>query len=126
MKDIGQRKTMLLSQGDIEAVVGCCGLKLEVEAAAEALAQRQSPGFVDAGAERCMDNKLHPTAFVEEALGDNCALRGNSSKNGSAFKNVLNRLRSAGLIQSTLFVEPCNGFRYLRHFWRKRNRRNSW
>ena len=61
---------MLLGQRDVQAVVGGRGLQFEIEAAAEALAQRQSPGFVDAPAERRVDDQLHAAAFVEEALGD--------------------------------------------------------
>ena len=49
-------------------VLGRRRLQLEVELAAEALAQRQSPGAVDAAAERRMDHQLHAAGFVEEAL----------------------------------------------------------
>src|SRR5581483_1261008 len=102
------------------------GLEFEIEAATETLAERQPPGFVDAGAKRRMNHKLHAAAFVEKALGDNCALRGNGSEDGTSFKDVLNRLRRAGFIQAALFVQPGDGLRNLRHFGRKRDRRNPW
>src|SRR6476660_1874347 len=54
VKNIGQRKAVLLSQRNVYAIV-CCGcLQLKVERDAEALAQGESPGFVDARAERRM------------------------------------------------------------------------
>src|SRR4030095_10595011 len=49
-------------------VLGRRRLQLEIERAAEALAQRKSEGAVDARAERRMDDQLHATRFVEEAL----------------------------------------------------------
>ena len=55
------------------AVVGGRRLQLEVEAAAEALAQRQAPGAVDAPAERRVDDELHAARLVEEALGDHAS-----------------------------------------------------
>ena len=86
---------MLFGERDIQAVV--CGrcLQLEIEAAAEALAQRQSPGFVDPRSKRCVDNQLHASTFIEEAFGNDGALRGNITENGAAFKDVLNGLGRA-------------------------------
>ena len=48
VKDVAQRKAVLLGQRDVQSVVGGCGLQLKIERAAETLAQRQSPGLVDA------------------------------------------------------------------------------
>ena len=95
---------MLLGEGDVESVVGCSSLQFEIEAAAETLAQRQTPGFVDARAKRRMNDQLHAAAFIEEALGNDCALRGNGPENSPAFENVLNGLRRAGFIEAT-FVQ---------------------
>ncbi len=58
-----------------DPVVGGRGLQFEIEGAAEALAQRQSPGAIDARAERRVDHQLHAAGFVEEALGDHGVLR---------------------------------------------------
>ena len=52
-----------------DAVVRGGGLQLEIEGAAEALAQRQAPGAVDARAEGRVEDELHAAGFVEEALG---------------------------------------------------------
>ena len=51
-----------------DGVFGGRGLQLEVEGAAEFLAQRQAEGAVDARAERRMDDELHAAGLVEEAL----------------------------------------------------------
>ena len=70
LKNIGQRKAVLFGESDVQAVVGGGRLQFEIESAAEALAQRQSPGLVDAAAERGMNDELHASAFVEKAFGN--------------------------------------------------------
>src|ERR1700676_5077195 len=95
-KNIRQRKTMLLGQRDVQAVVGGCRLQFEIEAAAEALAQRQSPGLVDPAAKWRMDNQLHPAALVKEPLGDDRRLRGHITQHDTPFEDVLNQLLGAG------------------------------
>ena len=68
-EDDVERKGVLLAERNDDAVVGGGGLQLEIERAAEALAQRQAPGAIDARAEGRVDHELHAAAFVEEALG---------------------------------------------------------
>src|SRR6195952_52724 len=46
LEDVGEGEAVLLGEGDVDAVVGGGGLQLEVEAAAEAFAQGEAPGFV--------------------------------------------------------------------------------
>src|SRR6266566_7113287 len=98
MKNIGERKAVLLGQGDVQAVVGGCSLQLKIEAATEALAQSQSPGLVDARTQRRVDHQLHAAAFIEETLGDDGALGGNIAQHGAAFEDVLNGLLGGGLL----------------------------
>src|SRR5258708_23692910 len=74
VKNIGQRKTMLLAQRNIQPIVGCGSLQLKVERAAETLTERRTPGFVDAPAKRRVDDKFHASAFVEKAFGDDAGL----------------------------------------------------
>jgi hypothetical protein len=88
VEDVGEREAVLLGEGDVDAVVGGGGLQFEVEAAAEALAQGQAPGAVDARAEGRVDDELHAAAFVEEALGDDAALGGDGSEDGAAVADV--------------------------------------
>ena len=70
LEDVGEREAVLLGERDVDAVVGGGGLQLEVEAAAETLAQREAPGLVDAAAEGSVEDELLAAALVEEALGD--------------------------------------------------------
>src|SRR5207249_3205601 len=74
-----ERKTVLRSQREQDAVVTGGGLQLKVERPAEALAQGQAPGAVDPRAERRVDEELHPARFVEEALEEDLALRRDES-----------------------------------------------
>ncbi len=75
LEDDLERERMLLGERNDDAVVGGRGLQFEIEGAAEALAQRQSPGAVDAGAEGGVENELHAAGLVEESLGDHAARR---------------------------------------------------
>ena len=95
MENISQRKAVLLGQGDIHAVVRGSSLQLKVERDAEALAQGESPGFVDARTKRRMDNQLHAAAFVKKALGDNGIGGGDSAQHCSSGHNVFNGLLRA-------------------------------
>ena len=52
MENVGERKAVLFAERDVQAVVGGGGLQFEIEGAAEALAQGEAPGFVDAARRR--------------------------------------------------------------------------
>ena len=67
---------MLLAERNHHAVVRRGRLQLEVERAAEALAQRQAPRPIDARSERRMQDELHAAGFVEKPLGHHGFLRG--------------------------------------------------
>src|SRR5258708_3600809 len=56
-KNILQRKAVLFGQGDVQPVLSSCRLQFEVERRAKAFPERQSPRFVDASAEWCVDDK---------------------------------------------------------------------
>ncbi len=88
VEDVRQRKAVLFGEGDVDAVVGGGGLELEVEAAAEAFAEGEAEGFVDAAAEGSMEDELHAAAVVEEALGDDGGFGGDGSEDGSACDDV--------------------------------------
>src|SRR5712664_646502 len=106
MEDVSERKTVLLAKRNIQAVVRGGGLQLEIERAAETLAQRKSPGFVDAAAEGRVDDQLHAATFIEEALGDHRCLRGHRAQDGTSGGDVFGGLLSAGWIETTLGLEP--------------------
>src|SRR2546430_466695 len=56
MKNVGQRKAVLLGECDVDTVIRGSGLQFEIETAAKAFAQRQAPGFVDASTKGCVDD----------------------------------------------------------------------
>ena len=106
MKNVSERKTVLLRQRNVQAIVGGRSLELKIEAAAETLAQGQSPGLVDAGAERSVDDQLHAAAFIEETLGNDGALGKNITQHGAAFEDVLNGLLDGGLLEAGFLLKP--------------------
>jgi hypothetical protein len=108
-ENIRERKTVLIRQRDLEALVGGRGLQFQIEGPAETLAQRESPRFVDAASERRVNHQLHPTAFVEEPLRDDRGLRGNGSEHRPAGNNVLDSLLGPGTIQPAFCLQPANG-----------------
>ena len=99
---------MLLGERDVEAVVGGGGLELEVEAAAEALAQGEAPGLVDAAAEGRVQDELHAAALVEEALGDDGGDGGDGAEDGAAGDDVGDELFGACVVDAAFFLEPGN------------------
>ena len=110
VKNVGQRKTVLFAERNIQAVVRGRGLQLEIERAAEALAQRKSPGFIDAAAEWRVNHQLHAAAFVEKALGDDGRLRGHGAQHGAACRQCIRwparRRRGPGRIRLSANLRP--------------------
>src|SRR5258708_23510375 len=125
MKDVTEGKAVLFRQRNVQPVVGSGSLKLEIETAAKAFPQRQSPGFVDARAKGSVNDQLHAPGFIKKALGYDRALRRNIAQNSTAFENVLHGLRGAGFLQPALLPQPSDRLRHLRSLWRQRHRRNS-
>ena len=82
------------------------GLQLEVELAAEALAQRQPPGAVDAAAQRRVDHELHAARLVEEALEDNGRECGQRAERGLGGGVVVDDLLGGGRRQRQRLGEP--------------------
>ena len=97
VEDVGEREAVLLGEGDVDAVVGGGGLEFEVEAAAEALAEGQAPGFVEAAAEGRVEDELLASAFVEEALGDEGGFGGDGAEDGAAVDDVGDELEGGGV-----------------------------
>ena len=106
-----QREAVLRSQRQHDRVLGGSSLQLEVEAAAEPLAEREPPRAVDAAAERCVENELHPPRFVEEALQYERLLRRNDAKDLPAGGQVFDDLARAGLAHADRLDQPANRLR---------------
>ena len=90
-EDIRQRERVLRPQREHQRVLGGGRLQLEVELPAEALAQGQPPGLVDAAAERRVQHQLHAAGFVEEPLEHERLLRRDDAERAAALGEVRTR-----------------------------------
>src|SRR3712207_1206334 len=81
-----------------DVVLGRSRLELEIELAAEALAQGEAPGTVDAAAIGRVDDELHAAGLVEEALEDERILRREAAERGMGAGEIVDQLprRRAG------------------------------
>ncbi len=86
---------MLRPQREHDGVVAGGGLQLEVEADAEALAQREAPGAVDARAEGRVHDELHAAGLVEEALEDDVRVGGHEAEGVARGAQVVDDLDGA-------------------------------
>ena len=102
LEDRLQRKRVLLGERDDDPVVGSRGLQLEVEGAAEALAQRQPPGAIDTRSEGSVQHQLHAAGFVEKPLGDQRLCRWQRVQCLPTRVHVGGRLAGPGPIQTAL------------------------
>src|ERR1700761_4656439 len=87
-------------------VLGCRSLQLEVEGAAKALAQRQSPSAIDAAAERRMNNELHAAGFVEKTLEPPSIQRRQRAERRPTRAEVLHDLTCRGLVEPHALHQP--------------------
>src|SRR5690242_5884830 len=96
---------MLLAQRDHDAVVGRRCLQLEIERAAETLAQREPPRAVDACAERRMDDELHAARLVEETLGNDARARRHRAERRTSILDVCDGLLRAEPVEAALALQ---------------------
>src|SRR5437762_2407894 len=97
-----ERKAVAGREREHDRIFGGRCLQLEVELAAEALAQRETPGAVDAAAEGRMNHELHATGFVEETLEDDRLLRRHRTERGARGGQILDELLRGGTSQPEL------------------------
>src|SRR5690606_36200037 len=83
--------------------------QFEVEGAAEALAQRQAPGAIDAAAEWRMDHQLHAAGLVEETFENDFPLGGQRTERGLARRQIVNDLGCRDGADTQLLREPSAG-----------------
>ena len=109
VEHVGEREAVVGADREEHRVVAGRRLKLEVKPDAVALAEGEAPGAVDAAAEGCMDDELHATAFVEEALEDDVLLGGDEAEAVAFGADVANDLLG-GFGGEVAFVgEPADG-----------------
>src|SRR5690606_25653484 len=81
-------------------------LQFKVKGAAEALAQRQTPGPVDPAAVGRMDNQLGATGLVEETLHDQPLLGRQRAQRRTGAREILDDLASSGVRQAERAGKP--------------------
>ena len=93
LRDLVQREAVLRAERQHDRVVGGGRLELEVEGAAEALAQREPERAVQPPAVRRVHNELHAPGLVEEALDHETVERGHGTERGAAHREVVDEHR---------------------------------
>ena len=83
---------MLRPERQHQAVFGGRRLQLEVELAAEALAERQPPRLGDPAAEGRVQDELHAARLVEESLEDERLLRGDDAEHATSSAEIADSL----------------------------------
>ena len=89
-----------------DVVFGRRRLQLEIELAAEPLAEREAPGAVDAAAIGRMDHELHAARFVEEALQDQCLARRQRAEATICCMEIIHDLFGCGVVEAEIVDGP--------------------
>ena len=101
-----ERETVRFGQRDDDVVFGRGSLELEIELAAETLAQRQPPRAIDAAAEWRMEDELHSARLVEEAFEHDRVLRWQAAERRMTRAQIVDQLLGGGLNDAKLLHEP--------------------
>ena len=95
-----EREAVLRAERKDDRVVAGGRLQLEVEADAEALAQREAPGAVDARAEGRVHDELHAARLVEEALEDDVRVGRHEAEGVAGGAQVVDDLDGAEVVEA--------------------------
>ena len=88
-RDLVEREAVVRTERQHDRVVARRGLQLEVEGAAELLAQRETERAVDPAAVRRVDDELHPAGVVEEAFEHERVEGRDRAEHGTAARDVV-------------------------------------
>ena len=105
-RHLGELEAVRRGQRQHDRVLGRRGLQLEIELAAEALAQRQAPGPVDAAAIGRVDDQLHAADRVEEALEHDPVLGRQAAQRRVRRGQIVDQLGGGRLVQPDLLPQP--------------------
>jgi hypothetical protein len=105
---VGQRERVLRPERQQQPIVGRRGLQLEVELAAEPLAQREAPRAVEPAAERRVQEELHAARLVEEPLEDECLLRRKRPEQAAGLAEIEHDLERRGAREARFVREPAD------------------
>src|SRR5437016_11849831 len=95
--DLLEREAVLGAERQDDRVLGGGRLQLEVEAAAEPLAEREAPRAVDPAPEGRVQHQLHPARLVKEALQHQRLLRRDNPEDLLRRLEILDHLARRGL-----------------------------
>ncbi|MNZ53565.1 hypothetical protein D3C78_714450 [compost metagenome] len=101
-----EREAVAGGEREDDGVLGGRRLQLEIEVAAETLAQRQPPGAIDPAAERRVDDQLHAAGFVEETLQRQAVLRRQHAEGGARAGQVFGDLQGRFLAKAEFAGQP--------------------
>ena len=104
-----ERKAVAGGEREHDGVFAGGGLQFEIEAATETLAQRQPPGFVDAAAERAVDDELHRAGFIEEAFDAQDGGGGQEAERDLRMQKVLGKLACGAGVEFHFAAKPVDG-----------------
>ncbi len=103
---------MRRTQRQHDAVLDRRGLQLEVELAAEALAQRQPPGAIQTRAHRRMNHQMRVAHLIEKSLQYDVVRGGQAAERGLGGRQVFDELLARQRRQCELLLQPLAGRAY--------------
>ena len=106
VEDVLEREAVLRPEREDDRLLVGGRLQLEAEAAAEALAQRQTPCAIDAAAKWRVKHELHAARLVEEALEHHARRRGNGAQGALTLFQVGGELLCRARREPDLLREP--------------------
>ena len=104
-----QREAVVRAERQHDGVVAGGRLQLEVEGAAELLAQRQPERPVDPAAEGGVHHELHPAGVVEEPLEHDAVLGGQRAEHGAPDREVVDDHRGGVGVDARGVAQPLTG-----------------
>src|SRR5919108_4340718 len=105
-RHLGEIEAVRGGEREHDVVLGRRRLQLEIELAAEALAQGKPPGAIHAAAVRRVDDELHAAGLVEEALEHERVLGREAPQRGVRRAQIFRYLFSRWLYGADLVLEP--------------------
>ncbi len=97
---------MGVAEREHDRVLGRRRLQLEVELAAETLAQRQPPGAIETTAEGGVQHQLHAPGLIEESLQHQVLLRRHHAEGRLPGRQIVDDLLGRAVAETNLINQP--------------------
>src|SRR6185312_1991217 len=104
--DLGEVEAVRGREREDDVVFGRGGLQFEIEPGAEALAERETPGAVEAAAMGRVDDELHAADRVEKALKDERVEGRQGAERGPGGGEIFEDLARRAVIEAEGGGEP--------------------